>query len=334
MHQFHIFHETTYEYAQPVVLGEHELYLRPREDHDAKIIKSSLVIDPMQSVYWMREARDNSLAIVTFDDTPVKRLSVISELLIDQHLSGLPATNKIDPAITSPISYESQDQDSLLQWLLRRVEGERFEQWMNTIRVESDNSLQLLDILNESIFNNFEYAMREEPGVQSPDETLKLGRGSCRDFAWLFIIAARALGIAARFVSGYLHTSVEHLNSHTHAWAEVYLPKPVGWIGYDPTCNQLVSENHIPIAKSSRPEAVPPISGSYTGPKGIDVMDVKVKITQINQDPAQAQNQQVQDAPELEFQGPELQGPEFQGQRIPAQDILVQDIQAQESDGS
>ena len=344
MHQFHIFHETTYEYAQPVVLGEHRLLLRPREDHDVKIKASKLVIEPNASVNWVRDEQSNSLAIATFDDTPVSRLTITSEIQTDHFLTGEPETYSIDPSLTLPISYDAQLQDSLMPWLLRRVEGEQFDNWLQSLRTQTGDSLKLmLDMLNEAIFSGFEYSMREEPGVQSPDETLKLGRGSCRDYAWLFIIAARTLGIAARFVSGYLHTSVEHLDSHTHAWAEIYLPKG-GWVGYDPTCNVLATENHIPIAVSRLPEAVPPISGTYTGQMGIDTMDVKVKVTQINQDPAQAHNQQVQDAPELEvqgpefqgpeLQGPEIQGPEIQGQRIPAQDILAQDIQAQESEGS
>ena len=282
MHQFHIYHETSYEYAQPVVLGEHRLLVRPREGHDIKISGSMLAIEPTAKVNWIQDEQGNSLALATFDDLPVDRLSIVSELSVEHYMTVLPETSIVDPNITLPVNYSNRQQDSLMPWLHRRVEGERFDHWLQDLRAQAGDSLKLLGLLNDAIFNGFEYAMREELGVQSPDETLKLGRGSCRDYAWLFIIAARSVGIAARFVSGYLHTSVEHLDSHTHAWAEVYLPD-AGWVGYDPTSNILAAENHIPVAVARYPEEVPPISGSFKGPPDIKTrMDVKVRVTKTN----------------------------------------------------
>lgn len=112
------------------------------------------------------------------------------------------------------------------------------------------------------------YQVREAEGVQSPATTLASGSGSCRDFAALFIEACRYLGLAARFVSGYLHMpDDESGNASTHAWAEVYLPGP-GWKGFDPTSGVVTGNQHIPVAVARHPEAVPPVSGSFIGPLG------------------------------------------------------------------
>jgi transglutaminase-like putative cysteine protease len=119
--------------------------------------------------------------------------------------------------------------------------------------------------------------------VLTPAETLRLGRGSCRDFAALFLESCRRLGIAARFVSGYVHgPAAEAGGASTHAWAEVYLPG-AGWKGFDPTNLAVVGPDHIPVAVHRKPESVPPIAGSFTGPKGLaPTMTVDVKISQLS----------------------------------------------------
>ncbi len=124
----------------------------------------------------------------------------------------------------------------------------------------------LLDRMNRAIAGQFGYQMREEPGVQSPAQTLARNSGSCRDFASLFMEACRLLGLASRFVSGYLYTAAtEADNASTHAWAEVYLPG-AGWKGFDPTSGEVTGNRHIAVAVARHPEAVPPVAGSYLGP--------------------------------------------------------------------
>ena len=124
--------------------------------------------------------------------------------------------------------------------------------------------------------------VREEPGVQNPAQTLFLGQGSCRDFAALFIEGCRSLGLASRFVSGYLVSSaaVEDLAT-THAWAEVYLPG-TGWRGFDSTGGQLVGGDHIAVAVHRHPEAIPPVSGSFIGPTELKpIMEVQVQVQRL-----------------------------------------------------
>ena len=122
-----------------------------------------------------------------------------------------------------------------------------------------------------------------EPGVQPPGQTLMHNSGSCRDFAALFIEACRHLGLASRFVSGYLYTwGTDGASASTHAWAEVYLPG-AGWKGFDPTSGEVTGNRHIAVAVARHPEAIPPVAGSYLGPPGQPPMlSVAVQVTQLD----------------------------------------------------
>jgi transglutaminase-like putative cysteine protease len=124
------------------------------------------------------------------------------------------------------------------------------------------------------------YKIREEPGVQSASETLQKGTGSCRDFANLFMEAARLLGLASRFVSGYLHAPASSQNyGATHAWAEVYLPG-AGWKGFDPTIGEVVGSKHIAVAVARLPESVSPVTGAFFGPPNA-TLDVGVWVSEL-----------------------------------------------------
>jgi transglutaminase-like putative cysteine protease len=126
----------------------------------------------------------------------------------------------------------------------------------------------LLQRLGTHIHHTLSYRLREEPGVQTPEQTLDFGTGSCRDFALIFMETARCLGLASRFVSGYLHAPPSAANyGATHAWAEVYLPG-AGWKGFDPTVGAIAGTDHIAVAVARLPESIPPIAGSYVGPPG------------------------------------------------------------------
>ncbi len=283
MQKFHIFHETRYDYAAPVALGEHRLLVRPRDGHDVRIESSKLAIEPNATVNWHRDELDNSVAIAHFDDTLTSTLCITSELMVAHYVAPAREINILDSANTLPPAYEARQLERLSNWQdpLRKITDDTFADWLAGIRASTNDTLTLLHTLSERIYNDCEYAMREEPGVQSPGETLRLAKGSCRDYAWLFISAARASGVAARFVSGYLHTSVQHLDSHTHAWAEVYLPG-AGWVGYDPTCNAIAADNHIPVAHARYPEDVPPVAGVFRAPADtVSSMEVRVKVTQL-----------------------------------------------------
>jgi transglutaminase-like putative cysteine protease len=164
-----------------------------------------------------------------------------------------------------------------------RKSGDTLDQWLAKIWRLDDQvqTYALLTRISAQIRNGLSYRLREEPGVQTAAETLSCGTGSCRDFANLFVEAARRLGLAARFVSGYHHAPPSAVDfGATHAWAEVYLPG-AGWKGFDPTLNEIAGTNHIAVAVARLPESVPPIAGSFFGPAAAS-LDVGVWVNQLS----------------------------------------------------
>ena len=140
--------------------------------------------------------------------------------------------------------------------------------WLKSVwqRGQAIETVGLLDAINGLIPQHMEYTVRHEPGVQSPAQTLSLGRGSCRDFATLFIEACRYCGLGSRFVSGYSAAGAATGEpSTTHAWSEVYLPG-CGWVGFDSTSGSRVGGDHIAVAVHRHPQAIPPVAGDFIGP--------------------------------------------------------------------
>ncbi|TCO76399.1 transglutaminase-like putative cysteine protease [Plasticicumulans lactativorans] len=270
MQRLRITHLTEYQFAVPVQLGAHRLMLCPREGHDVHIEQSSLVIAPAHRLRWQRDTVDNIVAVATFDDIPAHALAITSEVLIQQ-FDVAPLDFLVDEyAVNHPFAYAAHEYAELLPFLqpLYPAEQGAVRDWLGGLGLlgRSFETFVLLDTLNRAIARHFEYRMREEPGVQSPAQTLARRSGSCRDYATLFIEACRGLGLASRFVSGYLHNpGADSGPSSTHAWAEVYLPGP-GWKGFDQTGGVLVGADHIPVSVARHPETVPPVAGSYFGP--------------------------------------------------------------------
>ncbi len=282
MRRLKISHLTEYRYAGPVTLGPHTLLLRPREGAEVHIESSQLVITPAHSVKWHRDALDNAAAVVAFHE-PAQTLAITSEVII-RHFVESPLDFLVaDYAVNYPFHYVPQDRADLLPFLQPVYPGDEaaIGNWLKQLGMGQPavQTYTLLDQLCHTIAGRFGYTVREEPGVQPPAQTLAWGRGSCRDFAALFVEACRYLGLASRFVSGYAHApATEHWSATTHAWAEVYLPGP-GWKGFDPTSGEVTGHRHIPVAVARHPEAVPPVAGSFIGPNGPPptlVVDVRV----------------------------------------------------------
>jgi transglutaminase-like putative cysteine protease len=268
MKRYKIIHRTYYNYTNTVSLGAHELLLRPREGHDLRIELFELKITPDAKVYWHRDVEGNSVAVANFM-IPVQQLTVESEVIIQQYNESPLDFIVADYAINYPFSYDEGDQFLLSPYFVLPDQETRellnnwiFSLWKSGEQVQT---YTLLQRLTETIYKTLIYKVREEPGVQSAKETLSLGSGSCRDFALLFMEAVKCLGLASRFVSGYLYAPLMSSQvGSTHAWAEVYLPGG-GWKGFDPTIGDIVGTDHIPVAVSRLAEAVPPISGSFAG---------------------------------------------------------------------
>jgi transglutaminase-like putative cysteine protease len=286
MKRIRIRHDTTYDYSAPVTLQTHRLLLRPRAGHDIRIERASLVISPKHEIKWSRDIYDNSVVTATFLE-PTQRLSVASDVTI-LHWEDSPFNFLVDErALQFPFYSDLAERVEMIpyQMLCFPNDSAVIRQWAQPFWRPGQmiETYALLDAINKAIARDFEYRVREEPGVQRPSETLQKRSGSCRDFATLFIETCRYFGLAARFVSGYLHwpaTATGH--GYTHAWSEVYLPG-AGWIGFDSTSGLVAGADHIAAAVTRHPAEAPPISGTFvSAPLATPpTMTVKVDVSEV-----------------------------------------------------
>lgn len=281
MQRYKIIHRTYYNFPAEVRLLPHALRLLPREGHELRIESSKLTISPNASVRWQLDMEDNSIAIASFE-SPVRQLSIESEIVIHQYNENPLDFLVADYAVDFPFSYTPEEQVVLLPYMILALPESSSvltelvaKIWQAGERIQTAALLQRLIIyINQSL----SYQSREEPGVQTPAQTLSEQSGSCRDFAYLFMEVTRSLGLASRFVSGYLNAEPSSADfGATHAWAEVYLPG-VGWKGFDPTSGLIVGPNHIAVAVARLPDSIPPVAGAYVGPVGA-TLDVGVWVT-------------------------------------------------------
>lgn len=283
MQRYQILHRTYYNFPAEVRLEPHTLRLRPREGHELRIESSSLTITPPATLRWHRDVEDNCVAIATFD-VPTNQLVIESEVIIQQ-FNAAPLDFLVDDdAVNYPFVYADDDKALLAPYMetVRDAAASVLTDWLATVWTprERIQTYTLLQRLCVQIQQRFTYQARETPGVQTAVQTLGLGNGSCRDFACLFMEAARHLGLAARFVSGYLQVPPSNADfGATHAWAEVYLPG-AGWKGFDPTLGGIAGAQHIAVAVARLPESVPPVAGAYLGPPGA-TLDVGVWVSRV-----------------------------------------------------
>jgi len=277
-------HQTEYTFSNSVQLLPHTLRLRPREGHELRIERSLLNISPDAQLQWHRDVAGNSVAIASFRST-TSVLVVESEIVIQQYDQSPLDFVVSQHALYYPFLYHNDEHAELLPFMEARpfpaVDGlSSFvgELWRPHEKIQS---FALLMRINQAIYNRLTYCRREEPGVQSPLESLNCNSGSCRDSANLFLVVARRLGFAARFVSGYLFTTLSPGDpGSTHAWAEVFLPG-AGWKGFDPSSGLVVGPDYISVAVARLPESVPPIEGAYVG-SATSSMSVSVSVTALD----------------------------------------------------
>ncbi|MET0379089.1 MAG: transglutaminase family protein [Spongiibacteraceae bacterium] len=284
MRRYKILHRTYYNFSVPVRLEQHALRLRPREGHELHIESSTLKITPHASLRWHRDVEDNSVAIAIFEST-TSQLLIESEVVIQQFNEAPFDFLVAEYATEYPFAYLAEDKIVLAPYMMEAsplLPDNALAEWVAKLWQPGERiqTYALLQRLGTHIQQTLSYKLREEAGVQSPAETLSCGTGSCRDFAYLFIESARRLGLAARFVSGYLHTQPATADfGATHAWAEVFLPG-AGWKGFDPTLGEIVGTKHIAVAVARLPQLVPPVAGSFRGPPGAK-LDVGVWVTEL-----------------------------------------------------
>lgn len=278
-------HSTVYRYREPVIFGEHRIMFRPRESHDLRLISIDLSISPRPaSLRWLHDVFDNSVSIANFAGT-ASELRFDSTVTLEHFEDTLPDYPLEEYARTYPFQYSDEDFPNLSRALYRDPPSERVANWALQFLDPSDttDTMKILRTMTHGIREQVLYTRRIEKGVQSPEETLLIGRGSCRDFAVLMIDAVRSLGIAARFVSGYIFvpdSSGLTGGGATHAWMQAYLPG-AGWIDFDPTNSIIGNRNLIRVGVAWAPEHVLPLWGTYAGPvQAFLGMDVTVTVAE------------------------------------------------------
>lgn len=261
-------HRTAYRYARPVGFLDHRLLVTPRSSRDVTTISSAVTIDPVAELVWSEDAAGNTAGLALIADT-ASALTIIAEHEVLHTAEPYPIL-RLDPAAyRHPFDYAPGDLALFGAGLLDlEVENDAAAAaWLAGFRATApDDTLMLLNALNEAVGTAIAYRTRDEEGTQSPSDTLALRSGSCRDLAMLFLWAARRLGFAARATSGYLFDpgSVAGDVGATHAWCEVFLPG-AGWIAFDPTQRRMGSAGLVATAVGVTSEAVLPVVGGFLG---------------------------------------------------------------------
>jgi len=268
-----VHHLTTYRYKQPVSFGEHRMMLRPRDSYDQRLIDTRLAITPEPiELRWVHDVFGNCVALARFSGR-ADELRFESTISLDHSASNVLDFQIEDFARNYPFSYGSEEQPDLLRSIERQYldPNREVDNWARQFMRHNGltDTRAMLRAMNAAINERFTYIERDEMGTQDPTVTLRLGSGSCRDFALLMMEAVRSLGLAARFVSGYLYVPDSDHEGHvgggaTHAWVQVYLPG-AGWIEFDPTNGIVGNRNLIRVAVTRHPQQAVPLSCTWIG---------------------------------------------------------------------
>lgn len=297
MPELEVRHVTTYRYRQPVTFGEHRIMFRPRDSYDQHLISASVAIDPVpRDLHWIHDVSGNCVAIALFDKTTAADvLRFESTIRVIHEPANTPDFRMEEYARTYPFTYGAEEMPDLTRLIERAyLDPEHvIDNWVKQFLRwgRPTETGQLLMTLTYAIKERFTYNKRIEMGTQDPVTTLQQRAGSCRDFAVLMMEAVRALGLAARFVSGYLYVPADDTHvggGNTHAWCEVYLPG-AGWVEFDPTNGIIGSRDLIRVAVARDPRQAVPLHGTWYGEAGDALgMSVEVDVREVGRQTAEA----------------------------------------------
>ncbi len=290
-----IYHLTHYKYDNPVRLGPQIIRLKPASHSKTRVLSHALKVTPSNHfVNLQQDPYGNYLARFVFPD-PVTELKIEVDLIADMTVYN-PFDFFVEEEATKwPFDYPETIREDLSIYMKPEEPGPRLKAFLATLDRSEQKTVDMIVGLNARLQQEIGYVIRMEAGVQAPEETLEKAKGSCRDTSWLLVQVLRHLGLAARFVSGYLIQLTPDLKAldgpsgtevdftDLHAWAEVYLPG-AGWVGLDPTSGLLTGESHIPLAATPHYRNAAPISGGYFGEANTE-FDFDMKVARVAEHP-------------------------------------------------
>jgi len=287
-----IHHKTEYRYNRPVAFGEHRIMLRPRDGHDLRVLSNQLEIVPEpMTLRWIHDVFGNSVAIATFDER-AETLSFINTATVEHNPAEEYALTPDDPAYFYPFVYDNEEFPDLEEFIRPQYgdpQGELSAWALNFLDPEGPTpTFNILCNMTYGIRKAFTYRKRHEQGTQHPLDTLQTRSGTCRDYALFMIEALRRLGIAARFVSGYVSLPGDRAHGYvgggsTHAWVQVYLPS-AGWIEFDPTNGIVGTRDLVRVAVARDPRQAIPLHGTYLGSADAFVgMEVSINVVSVGE---------------------------------------------------
>jgi len=281
-------HKTEYRYAYPVSFGEHRIMLRPQDGHDLRVVSAALEISPVpEAQRTIHDVFGNSVTIATFGER-ASRLTFNSTVTVEQMPPDAIALTPDNGAYFYPFLYDSHELPDLMQYITPQYADPDggISAWGRKFLSDgaTTSTLDLLASITHAVRSTFVYRKRHEQGTQHPLDTLYTRSGTCRDYALFMIEVLRRLGLAARFVSGYLVTYSDPGRNYfgggsTHAWVQVYLPD-AGWVEFDPTNGIIGSRDLIRVAVARDPSQAIPLHGTYMGTADAHLsLDVTVDVT-------------------------------------------------------
>jgi transglutaminase-like putative cysteine protease len=267
MTRLRIRHESLYSYAGPVTFGQWRLLMRPLDTHATRLIEATLETPPGQ-LTWSYDAYGNCVCYLQ-PAAEADQLKVVNNLVVERFPSPLANVRIDNPGSTGPIVYGAFDRVILEPFIAPACDDDQpgYREWLQSLKFGGDEPASaFLQRINAAIHDQFHYGARDEPGTQTPAETVARNAGTCRDFAWLMIESVRRFGFAARFATGYLYSpgaAVRGVGA-THAWCEVFLPG-LGWTEFDPTNALVESSSLIRVATTRTWQESDPMNGSVVG---------------------------------------------------------------------
>ena len=279
---FAVTHNTKFSYSQPVFLEPHTVRLRPREDGSQKLLYFDMRVDPSPAGHTSCVDLEGNVTSRMWFESLVESLTIMAIFTVET-LRTNPFDYILDPAaLVLPMVYAEDVADVLAPYRSRAAPGDEVARFAEEIAREVDrNTVPFLSLLAERIHGMYEPIVREFGDAWPPPLTLASRQAACRDVAVLFMDACRALGLAARFISGYHEGDASRTERELHAWAEVYLPG-VGWRGYDATRGIAVADRHVVVSAGQSSQGAAPTSGTFRGTGATSALHTSVRMMAVN----------------------------------------------------